>query len=114
MCEIFHPAKELLNLKPNQCSGGTLRIIETLLILLSPAPFCILDEPFSGVMPIHIEILKEIIQTQKQQKGVILTDHLYRHVTNIADRMYVLSNGQTYPIKSADQLVYYGYINQAD
>lgn len=114
VCEIFHPAKELLNLKPNQCSGGTLRIIETLLILLSPAPFCILDEPFSGVMPIHIEILKEIIQTQKQQKGVILTDHLYRHVTNIADRMYVLSNGQTYPIKSADQLVYYGYINQAD
>jgi ABC-type lipopolysaccharide export system ATPase subunit len=95
VCGAFPPAKEVLNLKPNQCSGGTLRIIETLLVLLSPASFCILDEPFSGVMPVHIESIKEIIQKQKQHKGIIITDHLYRHVTDIADRMYVLSNGQT-------------------
>lgn len=114
VCDLFHPAKEVLNLKPNQCSGGTLRIIETLLILLSPAPFCILDEPFSGVMPVHIETIKEIIEKQKQRKGIIITDHLYRHVTDIADRMYVLSSGQTYPISSPDQLIYYGYLNQVD
>lgn len=114
VCDTFPPAKEVLNLKPNQCSGGTLRIIETLLILLGPAPFCILDEPFSGIMPIHIETIKEIIRKQKQHKGIIITDHLYRHVTNIADRMYVLSSGQTYPISSPDQLVYYGYLNQTD
>ena len=62
-------AKDWLNLKPDQCSGGSLRLLESLLILFSKKPFCILDEPFSGIMPIHIETLKEVLQSEKKKKG---------------------------------------------
>ena len=105
-------AKDWLNLKPDQCSGGSLRLLESLLILLSKKPFCILDEPFSGVMPIHIETLKEVILKEKETKGIIISDHLYRHVKSIANRTYVLANGQTYLIQRDDQLVKHGYLNE--
>jgi lipopolysaccharide export system ATP-binding protein len=110
--EIIPFVKDSLNLKPNQCSGGSLRMVETLLILLSEKAFCILDEPFSGIMPIHIEMLKEVIQNERRKKGIIISDHLYRHVKSVSDRMYMLANGQTYPIQSDDQLVKYGYLNE--
>jgi ABC-type multidrug transport system ATPase subunit len=105
-------AKDWLNLKPDQCSGGSIRLLESLVILLSKKPFCILDEPFSGIMPIHIETLKGVILKEKEKKGIIISDHLYRHVKNIATKTYVLSNGQTYLIQNDDQLVKYGYLNE--
>ncbi len=105
-------AKDWLNLKPDQCSGGSLRLLESLLILFSKKPFCILDEPFSGIMPIHIETLKEVLQSEKKKKGIIISDHLYRHVKSIANRTYVLAQGQTYLIQSDDQLVKHGYLNE--
>ncbi len=112
MVSIIPFIRDWLNLKPDQCSGGSLRLVESLLILLTKKPFCILDEPFSGIMPIHIETLKEIIQNEKEKKGIIISDHLFRHVKNVSDRIYVLSNGQTYPIQSDDQLVKYGYLSE--
>jgi ABC-type multidrug transport system ATPase subunit len=107
----FEEIKEFLNLKPKQLSGGYLRVIEAMLILKSKAPFCILDEPFSGLMPIHVEKLKELIKAEKNKKGIIVTDHLYRDVLAITDRLYLLANGKTFFIKHEDDLIARGYIN---
>jgi len=97
--------------KPDQISGGVLRIFEVLLVAGLPVKFVLLDEPFSGVMPIHIESLKNYLTVMKAEKGIIITDHLYRHITSLTDRMYVLVNGKTYPIKNEEQLIQYGYVN---
>lgn len=105
---------ELINLlkhKPNEVSGGQRRIFEALLILFSDHPFCFLDEPFSGVMPVHAERLSEIIKTEKSRKGVIVSDHLHRQVRTIADRLYVLNNGKTYPIQTEEELIEHGYLS---
>ncbi|MBT1703617.1 ATP-binding cassette domain-containing protein [Chryseosolibacter indicus] len=102
---------QFLHYKPRELSGGYLRLIEAFLVLKSNAPFCILDEPFSGIMPLHVERLIEIINEEKKTKGIIITDHLYRHVTSIADALYVLSNGKLYKIKDKEQLVTLGYIS---
>lgn len=56
-----------------------------------------LDEPFSQVAPLHVSTLKALIRQEKSSKGILLTDHMHRHVTDIADRLYVLADGQTHP-----------------
>lgn len=99
---LFSPARDL--------SGGHLRLLESFLILKSPHPFCLLDEPFSGLMPLHIESMKELIAQAKSAKGIILSDHLYRHTMEMADEIYLLSNGKTYLIKDREELVFRGYL----
>lgn len=107
----FPEIKDFLELKPPQISGGYQRIIEAILILKSKGNFCILDEPFSGLMPVHVEKLKQIITTEKAKKGIIITDHMYRHVLSITDRLYLLSNGKTYLVTSEEDLIARGYVN---
>jgi ABC-type lipopolysaccharide export system ATPase subunit len=110
--ELMPVVKDWLNLKPDECSGGSLRLVETMIILLSDKPFCFLDEPFSGLMPLHIELVKKIILAEKKRKGIIISDHLYLHVKSITDKIYVLSNCQTYLMKNEEHLVKYGYLNK--
>ena len=107
----FPEIKDFLELKPTQLSGGYQRIIEAILILKSKGLFCILDEPFSGLMPVHVEKLKQIITLEKAKKGIIVTDHMYRHVLSITDRLYLLANGKTYLVKSEEDLIARGYVN---
>jgi ABC-type multidrug transport system ATPase subunit len=107
----FPEIELFLPLKPFEVSGGYLRVIEALLVLKSSSPFCILDEPFTGLMPLHIETMKSLIREAKKTKGVVITDHLYRQVISIADRFYLLNNGQTYLINNEAELITRGYIH---
>jgi ABC-type multidrug transport system ATPase subunit len=100
-----------LNQKPSQISGGVLRIFEVMLVSDLPVKFLLLDEPFSGVMPIHIEHLCNYLAELKTNKGIIITDHFHKHITSMADRLYVLANGKTYGIQNKEQLIQYGYLN---
>jgi ABC-type multidrug transport system ATPase subunit len=109
--KIFPQISDFIDLNPSEVSGGFRRLIETLLILHSPSPFCILDEPFTGLMPVHIETLKTIILESKINKGIIVSDHMHRHVTELSDRLYLLANGTTRTIKQKEQLVDLGYLS---
>jgi ABC-type branched-subunit amino acid transport system ATPase component len=111
--EVFPELKDVHNLKPSQLSGGLLRMVEVLLILNLPAAFCLLDEPFSGIMPVHVETLKSYIRECKKDKGIIITDHLHRHITSMSDKLYVLANGTTYHINRQEELVELGYLNES-
>ena len=101
--EKFYKSK-LINL-----SGGERRIIEIYTILVSETKFCMLDEPFSHVMPIHVDSIKKLILREKENKGIIVTDHLYKHIIDICDNLYVINNGKTYLTKSIDDLETLGY-----
>jgi ABC-type multidrug transport system ATPase subunit len=109
--KAFPETEDVLGLYPQQLSAGSLRIIEALLILKSKALFCILDEPFTGLMPVNIDKLKQIISAEKKKKGIIITDHLYRHVLSLTDRLYLLANGRTYQVKDEEDLMTRGYLN---
>jgi ABC-type multidrug transport system ATPase subunit len=111
VAETWPQLQEFRDFKPAELSGGYIRLVEAILILKSKAKFCILDEPFSGLMPVHVETLITLMKELKHEKGIIITDHLYRHVSAVSDRMYLLSNGKTYPIKSVEQLISLGYVN---
>lgn len=91
-------------------SGGERRLLECYLILRSPTQFVLLDEPFSQVAPLHVETLKALIRQEKRSKGILLTDHMHRHVTDISDRLYVLVDGQAHLARSGEDLLRYGYL----
>ncbi len=96
--------------KIRNLSGGERRIIEIYSILASKTNFCMLDEPFSHVMPVHREAIKNLILREKRDKGIIITDHLYKNIIEICDNLYMINNGKTYLTKSLKDLITLGYI----
>lgn len=94
----------------NELSGGEARIVEMYLVLMSDADFCILDEPFSNIAPNCVDKMQSLIQTQKKNKGIIISDHLYEDILEVTDDLFLLRDGYTFPIKSRDDLIRNGYI----
>lgn len=75
-------------------SGGQRRLVEVYVLLKAEAHFLLLDEPFSQLMPLHIEKVKTIIREEKKKKGIVITDHLYRQVIDVCDEIYTLGGGR--------------------
>lgn len=94
-----------------ELSGGSERLISALILLLAPTQFTLLDEPFTHLMPVHLEKLKKVITRQKQNKGIIITDHLYQHVSGISDQQYLIKDGKSFVINGEDSLMFHGYIH---
>jgi ABC-type multidrug transport system ATPase subunit len=97
--------------KPSsQLSGGELRYFELLLLLHLDAPFLLLDEPFSGIEPIYKEHIKTLLRSYKKEKGFIITDHDYRHIIEVSDKIVLLTDGACKHIKNLYELEDYKYI----
>jgi len=107
---IFQEFKSHRDKRIRDFSGGQKRIIEIYAILTTPSKFCLLDEPFSQIMPLHIESIKHLIIEEKSKKGIIITDHQYEDIIDINDHLYFIKDGTTYPIIDLAQLENLGYI----
>lgn len=103
----FHPFQHK---RFKELSGGEARVVEMFLVLNTDCEFCILDEPFSNIAPIYVEKMQELIKEQKQHKGIIVSDHLYEAIMQVADDLFLLRDGYTFPIKSREDLIHHGYI----
>jgi lipopolysaccharide export system ATP-binding protein len=78
-------------------SGGEARRLEIARSLLTAPSLFLLDEPFSGIDPITVSELQEIIVRLRQQNiGVLLTDHNVRETLSITDRAYIIIDGQVH------------------
>lgn len=76
-------------------SGGERRRAEIARALAVDPKFMLLDEPFTGVDPLAITDIQEIVLDLKSRGiGVIITDHNVRETLAITDRTYILSEGQ--------------------
>lgn len=90
-------------------SSGEIRIAEIWLTLCSQAPFCILDEPFSYLAPVSVERVQALIRRFKPVKGIVISDHNYRALLEMADEVLLLSGGYVHPVRDSSDLVRYGY-----
>ncbi|PKQ46118.1 ATP-binding cassette domain-containing protein [Confluentibacter flavum] len=81
------------NLKFHRLSGGERRVVEVFLILKSSSKIILLDEPFSHIAPLYIKKITSLIETEKHQKAIIITDHMYQHIVDVSDAIYLLKNG---------------------
>jgi lipopolysaccharide export system ATP-binding protein len=76
-------------------SGGERRRLEITRALITSPSFLLLDEPFTGIDPIAIADIQEIISRLKGKGiGVLITDHNVRETLQITDRSYILYDGQ--------------------
>ena len=92
-------------------SGGEHRLLETLMVLYSKANFILLDEPFTHISPIQVEDFKAVIRQQAKVKGIIITDHYYKNVMEVSDRLMLINNGYTEQISNTADLQRFGYIS---
>lgn len=107
----FESFKSKEKLQFGEFSGGERRLIETYIVLKSDAKIVLLDEPFSHLAPLYIQKLKELMEAEKQNKIIIITDHLYQDIIDISNDLYLLKDGWSRLLKSPEELIQYNYIN---
>ena len=94
-----------------ELSGGEARLAELYLVLMADSEFCILDEPFSQIAPLHIETVQRLIREKSRGKGIIVTDHNYEAISKVADNLFVIADGYTFPVEGREDLVRHGYLH---
>jgi len=76
-------------------SGGERRRVEVARALVSNPKIILLDEPFTGIDPVTIADIQQIIcQLRGQGISILITDHQVREALQITDRSYVIHRGQ--------------------
>ena len=107
---VFPEFGEKLDLHVAHLSGGQWRTLEIYIIVKKPSQFAMLDEPFTHLNPIQIDKIKEFLQEEKANKGLLITDHMYQHLLDISDTVYLLKDGRTHLTKTVQDLDGLGYI----
>lgn len=102
--------KPFLDKTSRNLSGGEKKIAEALIIIYSNSKFILLDEPFNGLSPKMTTEIKKLIKEQSAHKGIIVSDHRYMEILNIADEIYLLSETSLKQIKDLKELQRYNYL----
>ncbi len=75
-------------------SGGERRRVEITRALVTSPQFILFDEPFTGIDPIAVQDIQEIIRELTARGiGVLISDHNVRETLNICDRAYIMYEG---------------------
>ncbi|HUZ04921.1 MAG TPA: LPS export ABC transporter ATP-binding protein, partial [Acidobacteriaceae bacterium] len=86
-------------------SGGERRRVEIARCLCIDPHFILLDEPFSGIDPIAVHDLQEIIFDLKASGyGVLITDHNVRETLSVTDRAYIINEGRIFRTGTPEEL----------
>ena len=86
-------------------SGGERRRTEIARALALDPKFFLLDEPFSGIDPIAVEdIMQIVIKLKEKNIGMLITDHNVHETLSITDRSYLLFEGRILKSGTAEYL----------
>lgn len=100
--KIGHLAKQ----KAYTLSGGERRRLEITRALVTDPSIILLDEPFSGVDPLAVNDVQDIVRDLRDKGlGVLITDHNVRETLAVVDRAYLLCEGQVLSEGNSDFLV---------
>jgi lipopolysaccharide export system ATP-binding protein len=81
--------------KAYMLSGGERRRLEIARSLTLQPSFILLDEPFSGIDPLTVRDLQELIRDLSRSGiGVLITDHNVRETLSVTDRAYIVNRGR--------------------
>ncbi len=86
---------KLLRSKAEVLSGGEKRRLEIARALITEPKLILLDEPFSGVDPIAVSEIRQIIFGLKQRGiSLLITDHNVRETLATCDQSYIILDGK--------------------
>jgi lipopolysaccharide export system ATP-binding protein len=87
--------EKLAGQRAHTLSGGERRRLEIARALVAKPKLLLLDEPFSGVDPISVQELQQILMDLRGRNiGVLITDHNVRETLSIVDRAYLIYEGR--------------------
>lgn len=88
--------KEYKNKKIKELSKGNQQKIQFIISILHNPKLLILDEPFSGLDPINVEMFKKVILRLKKNKTMIIfSSHMMEHIEYFCDSLVILVKGNT-------------------
>lgn len=84
------------NKKIKELSKGNQQKIQFISALINEPELLVLDEPFSGLDVINLELFVQVIK-EYQQKGatIIFSSHQIDHVESFCERLVILQKGKT-------------------
>jgi lipopolysaccharide export system ATP-binding protein len=86
-------------------SGGERRRVEIARALAMDPKYILLDEPFTGVDPIAVADIQDVINNLRERGlGILITDHSVRETLAITDRAYIMYDGDILVSGSSDQI----------
>jgi len=86
-------------------SGGERRRLEITRALVTSPQYLLLDEPFTGIDPIAIGDIQEIVGRLRQKGiGILITDHNVRETLRITDRAYIMYDGKILVAGTASEI----------
>jgi len=87
-------------------SGGERRRLEITRALVTNPSLILLDEPFSGVDPLAVYDVQQIITDLKSRGlGILITDHNVRETLAVVDRAYLICEGKVLREGSSEFLI---------
>jgi len=94
-----------LKQKLGNLSGGTKQKVNIVLTFMFDNDLIILDEPTTGLDPIALIYLKELIEKEKVRgKTILITSHIMSFVDEVADEIVFLLDGKIYFKGSIDEI----------
>jgi lipopolysaccharide export system ATP-binding protein len=105
LLDEFH-LQQVRRLPAGVVSGGERRRTEIARVLARSPRYLLLDEPFTGIDPIAVAELQDIIgRLQSRNIGIIITDHNVRETLRITHRSYIIYQGKILTSGTASELL---------
>lgn len=87
--------KEYKNRKIKELSKGNQQKIQFIAAVINEPKLLILDEPFTGLDPINVKLLKEAIYSlQKKGCSIIFSSHQMEHIEQFCEKLVILVKGK--------------------
>ena len=84
-----------LDKKVEELSKGMAQKLQFIITILHSPELLILDEPFAGLDPINIELVKDIILEKKREGiSIIFSTHLMEYAERTVDRVVMINKGR--------------------
>lgn len=86
---------EYVNKKVEELSKGNQQKIQFIAAVIHQPELLILDEPFSGLDPVNVELLKEaVVELNKNGTTILFSSHRMEHVEELCDDLCILQKGK--------------------
>ncbi|SDJ89085.1 ABC transporter ATP-binding protein [Sediminibacillus albus] len=85
---------DYLDKKVEELSKGNQQKIQFISAVIHRPKLLILDEPFSGLDPVNVEMLKQaVVDLKKQGTSIVFSSHRMEHVEELCEYLCIMQNG---------------------